>query len=372
MNQIEYYFKVTKQCNLRCLYCHEQENYKHLQTLNAVIIKKIFTKILFFHTQYKVPRNIRLFYTGGEILIMGKKWMRDILRLQNEIFGKAKIKYATTIQTNLTLLDQEWIDIFKEHNIQIGASLDFFAKTRPFKETKRDSAPAVLDKLIELAENKINFGIIIVVTRQNYNKGEAIYNALNMARLSFHVLPLHPDSIKYCPELEISPEEYAQFLIDIAKSYLGPRNRIRVFNLEGFAALIKHGYPARGGLCTTKRNCWEGSPRLFFENTGETYFCGCFCEPEVLLGNVFKDSIAKMFVQLDSKKTFKKLASRYKIIQKLCRGCKFLPICNGGCPSFAYQEGDMFSKSKFYCAVNKKVFTYLAAILRYAPQKLKV
>ena len=146
-------------------------------------MKRIFSKILFFQKRYKVPRNIRFFYTGGEILVMGKKWMRDIFKLQNEIFAKAKIKHATTIQTNLTLLDQEWVDIFKENNVQIGASLDLYAKTRPFKGSGKDSAPVVLDKLIMLAENKINFGNIIVVTRHNYNKGEAIYNALNKARL---------------------------------------------------------------------------------------------------------------------------------------------------------------------------------------------
>lgn len=66
--------------------------------------------------------------------------------------------YTTTIQTNLTLLDQEWIGLLKENNINIGASLDLFAKTRPFKGSGEDSAPVVLDKLIILAEGELPRG----------------------------------------------------------------------------------------------------------------------------------------------------------------------------------------------------------------------
>jgi uncharacterized protein len=369
--KIEYYFKVTKQCNLRCLYCSEQENYKNLQTLTPAIIKRIFSKIIFFHKQNKLKNSVRLLYTGGEVLVLGKKWMREIMKLQKEIFGAAAIEYSTFIQTNLTLLDQEWIEIFKKERIPIGTSLDLFAETRPFKGRKSNSAHKVIDNLIMLAENKLSAGVIIVITKQNYKKGKEIFKVLNEAGLSFHTLPLEPDSIKYCPDLEISAEEYARCLIDIAGEYLKPNNRISVSNLDGYVSLIKHGYLVRGGMCIISRHCWEGNLRLFFENTGDAYFCGCFCKPEVLLGNVFRDSIGKMFNQLIYKKKIRKLISRYKIIKTICKDCEFLPICNGGCPSFAYQEGDMFSKSNFFCSLNKILFPYFKNALRLGKRDLE-
>lgn len=371
MKHIEYFFLPTKQCNLRCLYCNEKENYKNKQILTPSIIRKIFLKILFFYKSNKLEPNIKLSYTGGEILTLGKKWMRDILGLQREIFGAAKFKYTTTIQTNLTLLDQEWIEILKENKVGIGASLDLFAKTRPFKGTKNDSASVVVDKLIMLVENKLGAGIIVVITRQNYKKGKEIFKVMNKIGLPFHTVPLDQVSMKYCPDLAISPEEYAECLIEMMEEYLKPNRRIGVQSLDGYISLVKHGYPPKQGMCFNMRNCWDLGNMIFFENTGETYYCCTFRKPEILLGNVFTDSIAKMFSRLYDKKVFKKLYNRYEFIKAECAGCEFLSICSGGCPAFAYEDGNMFSRSKFYCAVNKKLFSYLKNKLKRAPKHLQ-
>lgn len=290
-------------------------------------------------------------------MILGKKWMQAILNLQKEIFQINQIKYSTVLQSNLTLLDQEWIELLKENNVEIGTSLDLFAKTRPFKNNNKNSASVVIDKLIMLAENNLNASAIVVISSHNHKKGKEIYEIMNEIGLDFHTLPLDADSIKYCPELEISPGNYAQCLVDIAEEYLGPRNRIEITNLDGYIDLIKFGYPSRRGICSVSRNCC--STRLFFENTGDVYFCGSFCKPEILLGNVFNDSIGRLFSRLANKNVYKRLAHRYENIKKACKGCEFLSICNGGCPAFAYDEGDMFSKSDFWCAVNKIFFSHL-------------
>ncbi|MFH1683479.1 MAG: radical SAM protein [Candidatus Margulisiibacteriota bacterium] len=364
MKEIEYYFKATKQCNLRCLYCCEQENYKHRQVFNPKLMERFFKKILYYHQRNKLKTKIGFCYTGGEIMTLGKDWLRSVLTLQKEIFCGTKIKYTTTIQTNLTLLDKEWVNILKGDKVIVGSSLDLFAKTRPFLFNGEDSAKTVVDKLILLADNDIKFGVILVVTRHNVQKGKQIFKALNEAGLSFHALPLEPESVKYSPDLEIAPEEYVQFLIDIAEGYISPKRKIRIPTLDGYIDHIKRGGRANKGLCMNARICLR-TPRLFFENTGEAYFCGCFCKPEVVVGNIFTDSIGQMFHRLSNKKVFKKLANRYKLIRKICDGCEYLSACNGGCPSFAYQEGNMFSKSRFFCRVNKKLFPYLK-------QKLKI
>lgn len=355
METIEYYFKPTKSCNLACPYCHEQETYRNTQILTPPLVKKILLKILFFHKNNGLKNRIRLSYSGGEVLILGKNWMREILALQKEVFSKSGIKYSTTIQTNLTLIDKEWIKIIRENDIQVSSSLDPFAKTRPFK-TGGDSVGTVIDKLILLAENRVGVSLIVVITRQNFDKAKEIYWAMNKARVNFHTLPLHPDSLKYCPELEISPEEYAQSQIEMTEEYLKPANRIRIASLDNYIALIKPGYRAPGGLCSTAFSCI--GTRLFFENTGETYFCGCYCKPEVLVGNIFHDSVGEMFRRMFTKKVFKKIRNRHKTIKELCRGCEFLPICNGGCPSFAHQEGNPYSRSNFYCRINKTIFPF--------------
>ena len=355
---IEYHFKATKSCNLACPYCHEKLNKKGSKVLSPHGMNRIFNKILLYYKSINKKPKIRLCYTGGEILTLGKEWMRTVLDLQKRVLGEAGIKYSTSIQSNLTLVDQEWIALFKANNIEVGTSLDPFAPTRPFKNNGELSTGTVIEKLILLTENKLGASAILVITRHNFDKAKVIYKALNQARLNFHTLPLHPETIKYCPQLAISPQEYARFLIELLDEYIKPNNLIRISVLDDYISLVKHGYlEEKVCVCSARRNCI--SDFLFFENNGEAFYCGCFCQPELMLGNIFRDSISKIYSRLKNKSILKMLASRYNKIKAICKGCEFLYICNGGCPSFAYQEGDMLSKSPFYCAVNRAVFNYL-------------
>ena len=358
IDSAEYYFKTSKRCNLRCTYCSEQGHYKDQQLLTPPIMKMIFGKILAYHEARQIPGPVQFFFTGGEILTMGKAWFKSVLKLQAQIFGARGLETRTEIMSNLTLLDQEWIDLLKAHHVTIGCSIDLYAKTRPFKATRQDSTPTVIDKFILLARNKVASSAIMVITKQNVGRGKEIYRTMNKIGLPFHALPLDLDAMKYCPQLQTTPEEFAQFLIDMAEEHLKPGRHVAVACLDGYINLIQNGYPTDGICHLVGRNCLQPPP-LFFENTGETYFCGCFCEPETLVGNIFRDSVATLFRRLASKKVFTDLTKRYQKMDKTCHDCAWRPICNGGCPSFAYQEGDMFARSRFYCRVNQLVFPYL-------------
>lgn len=354
------HIKPTKRCNLRCRYCFEQKDFVNAPELSIDQMRLIFNKIRSYCKKTGRQKLI-LYYTGGEVLILGVNYWEEVLVMQRQILEGSGIFFQTNFQTNLTLLDDDYLKLFKDHRILVGTSLDPFSNARLFASSKRSITPTLLDKLILLNKNRVPFSVISMLTKENYLKAGRIMGLFNKTQLGFHTQVMTPSSYKFAPDLVLTGEEYGQAIILMLEKYIAtpPDKRMLVETLESYVRNSKCNrlvYPV--SICFFNGYCLGN--RLFIENDGNIYPCDDLRSKQYYLGNIFRDSPSRAMKSFDKKSIFSKLKRRIKLIGFKCRDCEFVKMCNGGCPGFSQAEGDVLDRSTFFCAANKMIYSYLS------------
>ncbi|UVE69006.1 radical SAM protein [Burkholderia pyrrocinia] len=127
INRLEVILKVTERCNIDCTYCYYFNGNNHDYTsqppyLDIDTAKSVATYLRDAAHAYSID-EIQIDLHGGEPLLMKKSRMCDILEIFRNIISHS-IDLRISIQTNATLLDEEWISIFIKYNVSVGVSLD--------------------------------------------------------------------------------------------------------------------------------------------------------------------------------------------------------------------------------------------------------
>lgn len=119
--------KVASLCNLNCTYCYVynmgDESYKmQPKFMNQEVIESMLFKI----KKNCIENNLEEFFIifhGGEPLLAGIDFYINFIETQKKIIP-SNILIEYSMQSNGTLLTEEWANILKKLNIQIGISLD--------------------------------------------------------------------------------------------------------------------------------------------------------------------------------------------------------------------------------------------------------
>ncbi|NQU18395.1 MAG: radical SAM protein [Candidatus Saganbacteria bacterium] len=361
---LSFQIKLLKQCNLRCSYCYEQNHFENSHSMSLSEIKTLLGRIKSYAIKEKIG-CVRLCYTGGEVLTLGKGFLEKVFRLSRKTFEKTTIRPKLQIQTNFTLIDKKFIEILKKYDVGVGMSFDVYGGQRRFRGG-RSVDLVLIDKMIMALKENLHFGVIVVLTKSNYKKAQKIYNLFNKAGLGFHFLTLHPWAEKFCPDQIVDLDEYIKQLKKIAKGHLAKGSQsIMVRNIDSYVDLLLFGDKC-SHMCVFSRSCL--SHLIFIENNGDVFPCCSLRYKDLFLGNIFSDSLTKIL----NSPIRKRLMRRYQFIKKECKGCQYLKICNGGCMAYAYMEGNVLGPSKAWCTINKAMFKYIGKILERDGEKLVI
>jgi len=156
--------KVISACNLACRYC-DADIYSNRQ-LSLDTISQIIKKALDY------ADRVEFIWHGGELLLMGIQFYEKVIELQKR-YKREGQTIINSLQTNGTLINQEWVDFFKANDFHVGVSLDgppeVHNANRIFK-SGQGSFEQVMRGIGLLKENGVNFGVVAVITKEN---GEA-------------------------------------------------------------------------------------------------------------------------------------------------------------------------------------------------------
>jgi uncharacterized protein len=364
MKELSFYIKLLKYCNLHCSYCYEQGYFKDPHILTLPQMKIILKRIKAYARKNKINK-VCLSYTGGEILTLGDNRLASLFKLSYRVFDKSKIKIKLNIQTNLTLVNEKYIELLKKYRVSVGTSFDVYGGERRFRNGE-SADPAIIDKMIMMLKARLRFGAIAVITRSNFKKGTAIYDFYKNITTGFHTLKLHPWAEKYCKEKIIDVKEYTRCLKDIARKHLERRwPKIPVSSIDAYIDLLRKG-PGPGGLCMFSKDCLGSN--VFIENNGDVYPCCSLRYKELYLGNILRIPLEEIL----GSPILTRLKKRHESIMKECQGCPYLEICNGGCMAYSYLEGNILRRSPSYCAINRAMFKYIGQKLKKRGEKLAV
>jgi uncharacterized protein len=285
------------------------------------------------------PDGLHFYWHGGEPLLAGLSFYEKALMVQ-ERTAQQNCKIKNSIQTNGTLLNQEYIDFFKDHDFGIGISLDgpeeIHDKQR-FFPSGNGSFSSVMKAVELLKKNDIKVSCLSVITKNSFNRAKDIFDFFYKNELFFfEVSPyFERDELfhsKLDSDLAITPLEFSHFAIELFDIFIDvddPRVSIRFF-----ANTLSSLLGGRCSLCSmVNQNSCGSIPTINWN--GDFYFCDNYEGNDMFyLGNLINSDIGTMI----ENQTWKKIKEDIKKYQTelSCPNCDIAKVCGGGCPRYWY------------------------------------
>ena len=166
----EVHFEVTAKCNLKCKYCYA-EPFEASSTDNFMKIETV-RKMIDLLAGNSQKEHIEIIFHGGEPLLQKPEWFDDSCNYVAEKFNGKNKKYSFGLQTNNTLLNNDFVEIFNKHKIKIGVSFD---GTEEIHNKFRGGYSKTQKNIKLLENNKLFSGVITVISHHNFDKISEIF-----------------------------------------------------------------------------------------------------------------------------------------------------------------------------------------------------
>lgn len=346
---------VSNFCNLACDYCY----FSGCSGMNIDEVR-ISDEILeaFMREYMPLTAGAASFaWQGGEPLLASIGFFRKAVQLQAQ-YALPHTTIINAVQTNGTLINEEWARFFKQYNILVGISLDgpkeIHDKRRPLG-SGAGSYEAVMRGIEWLRRYDVDFNILTVIHEDNVNQAEQLLEYYN--REGFHYVQFIPamnfkaQELGETGEFLITPKQYGDFLCRAFDVWLAdgrPRTSIRTFD----NLLSQHlNHPAE--LCTHRASC---PLSIVIESNGDVFPCDFYMNAAHRLGNVMHDRLPSML----QSSTMKQFQSLKPALPEACVSCEYLSYCHGGCPRNRRWSEHEAVGTDYFCASYKQLYKYSA------------
>lgn len=120
--------KVAERCNLDCSYCYmyhkgDTSFKSRPKFMSAEIAAAALRRIAGYARRHRLPQ-ILLALHGGEPLLVGRDWAGWFFAEARRVADEAGVAFAFAVQTNGTLLDEDWVELLARHEVRLGVSCD--------------------------------------------------------------------------------------------------------------------------------------------------------------------------------------------------------------------------------------------------------
>jgi uncharacterized protein len=383
-------------CNLDCKYCFylEKENLYQGTRKWAMRDEVLEEYIRQYIASQPVP-EVSFAWQGGEPTLLGVDFFRRVVELQSRHAGGKTIINA--IQTNGTLLDDEWCDLLASHKFLVGLSIDgpndLHDAYRVDKQGKPTSA-GVREGLKLLKKHGVDFNTLTVLSRVNSREPLKVYRflreigsgyiqfiplverrpsqrdremGLDHAPPPTHPHPTHPDPDEGSQEAitgeqlvtdeSLLPADFGEFYVQVFEEWVR-RDVGRTF-VQLFDIALGQWAGAPPGLCFFSPTCGSA---MAIEHSGDVYSCDHYVYPQFKLGNVMDQSLAAM---LDSPFQRKFGRDKLDLLPRYCRECEVRFACHGECPKHRFtRTPDGEPGLNYLCAGYKRFFNHIDPHMR--------
>lgn len=321
-------------CNLACKYCYyleKAELYGGRQPIMDPDLLELYIKQYIEAVEHDV---VEFCWHGGEPLMLGLDYFKRALKLQRK-HSRGKTIH-NSLQTNGTLLDENWCRFFSDNGFLVGLSIDGPKDIHDAHRVNRGGRPT-FDRVVAginlMNRLHVEYNTLSVVSRLSEGRGAEIYRFLR-DELGSRFMQLLP-AVDWLPSGELAPwsvssEGFGQILCDVFDEWVRHdvgRSYVQIFDVT-LSQLC--GLPS--GICTMGETCGEG---LAVEHNGDVYPCDHFVWPEYRLGNIRETSLAELF---DSEKRLKFALFKRNDLPPECLKCGHYHLCHGGCPGHRTAE----------------------------------
>ena len=366
-------------CNLGCAYCYYLDKEALYPGDRFRMSDEVAEKYVRQTIQMHRTPEVSIAWQGGEPTLMGVGFFRKVMAMEKQ-YQRPGQSILNSIQTNGTLLTDEWCEFLAEHDFLVGISID---GPQPLHDAYRvdkrggGSFEKVMEGLRLLQKHGVKHNILTTVNRVNGDYPLEVYR--------FHRDELNAEWIQFIPIVErvgptgkpedmtghdvsersVLPEQFGIFLATVFDEWV--RNDVgRVF-VQTFEAAVANwaGMPS-SGLCVFDETCGRG---VALEHNGDLYSCDHFVDPDFRLGNITETPIGDLVVA-ERQHTFG-LAKRDSL-PEYCRSCDVLFACRGECPKNRFTTTpDGEPGLNYLCAGYKHFFRHIDHPMRLMLEALR-
>jgi uncharacterized protein len=344
-------------CNLDCHYCYYLEK-EHLYPEGKSLRMPYETleKYIVQHIDAYPEEVIRFSWHGGEPTVLGLDFFRMVVALQRKHRSSGRC-IVNGIQTNGTLLDEDWCSFLAAEGFAVGLSLDGPPEMHDRYRVTKDGKPThegTMRGYELLQEHGVYTDILCVVNAHNALFPLQVYRffkQINAQYISF--LPMvepQPDSGGVSP-ISVPAEAWGTFLCTIFDEWRDEDvGRVKV---QIFEEATRTAFNQEHSLCIFRPTCGD-IPVV--EHNGDFYSCDHFVDVEHRLGNITKTPLVEL-LESPAQRAFGK--AKLETLPRYCQECGVRPMCNGGCPKNRFlRTPDGETGLNYLCAGYKRFFTH--------------
>jgi len=377
-------------CNLDCTYCYylSKEQLLHPDGKKSKpswqMSEETLEQFVRDYIQGQKSRDIAFAWQGGEPTLLGVEFFRRAVALQKKHCPPGT-RITNALQTNGTLLNDEWCEFLHDENFLIGLSID---GPRPLHDAYRvnKNQKPTFDKVVAgarlMQKHQVEHNFLVVLNRVNAQKPLEVYRFLrdemHAKFIQFipcveprdfkQTAPQHwqpqrvvkigdadakpsgPDSL--VEPWSVDPDDYGNFLCTVFDEWL--EHDVGTVFVQLFDVALGLWMGMGSSLCVYGETCGTA---LAIEHDGKVYSCDHYVYPEFELGSIHDKPLAEMVGSAAQKKFGR---DKRDSLPKYCRECEVRFACNGECPKSRFiHTPDSEPGLNYLCAGLRRFFNHI-------------
>ena len=369
-------------CNLACKYCYYLEKNKLYPTAQRHLMSdEMLEQFTREYIEAQTMNQVLFTWHGGEPLLRSIDFYRKALSLQQKYAGGRRID--NVIQTNGTLLTDEWCEFFAQNHWLVGISID---GPQPYHDHYRLTAAGkpswqkVMQGIKLLKKHGVEWNAMAVVNAYNVNHPLEFYRFFKENGCQFlQFTPIverqtrHEDGRTLASladkneiplsEASVTPEQWGYFLCAIFDEWV--RKDVGKIFVEIFDCTLANWMGISPGICAYSKECGHAG---VMEHNGDVYSCDHFVFPEYKLGNIRDHSLIDMLYG-EQQQEFSRL--KHSSLPRQCKECDMEFACHGECPKNRFMK-DKYGDSglNYLCLGYYHYYQHVAPYMDYMKQEL--
>ena len=363
---------VGAACNLACNYCYylEKSNlYKHQP--KRQMSEELLERFVKDYIEAQTMNEVVFTWHGGEPTLRPLSFYQKAVELQKKYAGGRIIH--NSLQTNGTLLTDEWCRFLKENNWLVGISIDGPEELHDRYRRDSQGKPSwkrVMEGIRLLQHYGVEWNAMAVVNRYNADHPQAFYRffkSIGCQYIQFtpivernvqhadgrHLASINDATDAPVTDFSVTPEQWGSFLCGLFDEWV-KQDIGRVF-VQIFDSMLANWVGVAPGTCIYAKECGHAGVMEF---NGDVYSCDHFVFPQYKLGNINEHTLIEMLYG-EKQRRFSQL--KYNKLPRQCKECRWAFACHGECPKNRFVNDHYGNPGLNYlCAGYRRFFEHIA------------
>ena len=370
-------------CNLACKYCYYLEkNNLYDKSHRHIMSDEMLEQFTREYIEAQTMPQVLFTWHGGEPLMRSIDFYKKALALQKKYARGRRID--NVIQTNGTMLTDEWCEFFAQNNWLVGISIDGpqeYHDHYRLTTTGNPSWQKVMHGIELLKKHHVEWNAMAVVNAYNADHPLEFYHFFKengcqylqftpiVERLTKHqdgrtLASLVDDKEIPLADFSVTPEQWGNFLCAIFDEWV--RNDVGKMFVEIFDCTLANWMGVLPGICAYSKNCGHAG---VMEHNGDVYSCDHFVFPEYKLGNIRDHTLIEMLYG-DKQHAFSRL--KHTSLPRQCKECDMEFACHGECPKNRFEK-DKYGEPglNYLCKGYYQYYSHVAPYMDFMKRELQ-